>query len=181
MTKKRLKTISSIKNAYIDLLLQKDPLSISVKEICEKCHINRSTFYEYYPYIDQLTKDVIYDQIDNTSLDNNTLYDDYYNDNITGPEHVAKYMQIIANNKVFMRLIRSNDGNRFKAEITNAQCQYEIKRYKIVDPQKQIQVVYRNSGVLTIVFKWIEKQNESDLKEISAMLYHEIHKTEMFN
>ena len=180
MTRKRLATQSKIKQAYIKLLKTHDPLNISIKEICLECNINRSTFYEYYSYIDLLIKDVIYDQIDQTSNDNNAIYDAYYFNNTTGPENVAKYMQNIANNNVLMNLIKSSEGNKFKAEITNAQCNYEINRYKIKDPQKITQVIYRNSGVLTIVFNWIEKQTEMDLKEISTMLYNEIRKTEQY-
>lgn len=180
MTRKRLATRNKIMESYIKLLSNHDPLDISVKEICDECKINRSTFYDYYSYIDLLIKDVIYDQINQTSIDNDAIYDAYYIDNNTGPEHVAKYMMNIANNKVLMCLIKSSDGNRFKAEITSAQCNYEINRYQITDPQRITQVIYRNSGVLTIVFNWIEKQYEMNLKEVAAMLYNEIKKTEQY-
>ena len=37
-----------IKEAFIDLLEAKDIKKITVSEICEKCDINRATFYRYY-------------------------------------------------------------------------------------------------------------------------------------
>lgn len=178
MNNKRERTKTKIKNCYISLLMTKSPLDINVSEICKKCQINRSTFYEYYSYIDSLIEDIIYDQIDAISKVNDVLYDSYYIENTTGPDYVAKYMKNIAGNEVLMRFIKSNESNRFKAAITNAQSEYEIKRYNITDPTKRIKVMYRNSGVLAIVFGWIEKKSNCDTEEIATILYNEIRKSE---
>jgi len=178
MKPKRERTKQKIKDHYIELLMVKSPSEITVSEICKKCRINRSTFYEYYSYIDLLIDDVVGDQIDAISIVNDVLYDEYYIENTTGPDHVARYMENVAGNKVLMRLITCDEANRFKAIITRKQCEYEVNRYNITDLDKRIQVVYRNSGVLSVVYRWIELKNESDLMEIATRLYNEIRKTE---
>lgn len=41
-------TRQTIQQVFIDLLKQKPLGKITVKEICEKAQINRSTFYKHY-------------------------------------------------------------------------------------------------------------------------------------
>lgn len=177
MSKKKDKTRANIKNAYITLLKGNGPLNITVSDICRVCKINRSTFYEYYSYIDLLVEDVIYDQIDLISKENNALYDEYYLKNITSPEKVTQYIQNLISSEVLMRFIKSSDANGFKAAISIAQTKYEINRYNIVDLDKKIQTTYRNSGILAIVFQWIEKKIPCTIEELSSHLANEIIKT----
>jgi len=179
MKLKRERTIEKIKKCYINLLLLKGPTDITVSEICKKSRINRSTFYKYYSYIDLLIEDIIRDQINEISKVNDVLYDQFYIENTTGPKHVAAYMQNIAGNAVLMRFIKSSDSHLFKTLITKTQCEYEINRYQIKDNARTIRIIYRNSGVLSVVYGWIAKQDETDLMEIATRLYEEIRKTEV--
>ncbi|MBB5182624.1 TetR/AcrR family transcriptional regulator [Catenisphaera adipataccumulans] len=48
------KTIESIKEAFHDLILEKDYEKITVKELCERARINKKTFYTYYETLDDL-------------------------------------------------------------------------------------------------------------------------------
>lgn len=48
------KTIESIKEAFHDLILEKDYEKITVKELCERARINKKTFYTYYETLDAL-------------------------------------------------------------------------------------------------------------------------------
>jgi AcrR family transcriptional regulator len=48
------KTIESIKDAFHDLILEKDYEKIAVKELCERARINKKTFYTYYETLDAL-------------------------------------------------------------------------------------------------------------------------------
>ena len=174
MSAKREKTKAKIKKCTIELLSNKSPFDITVSEICKLCDINRSTFYEYYSYIDLLIEDIVYDQIFEISKVNNILYDAYHIDNTLGSENIEKYIQNLIANKVLMRLIKSNEGNRYKAIITKAQSEYEINRYNITDINKKVQIIFRSSGFLTIVFRWIDKSIDISLKELSLFLYNTV-------
>ena len=176
--RKRNKTKSKIRKAYGELLLEKGPLGMTILDICKKSDINRSTFYEYYSSIDMLINDVIHEQVNAISKVNRSLYDKFYIDNMSGPGSVKKYMENIASNEILISLIKSKESRRFKAEIMHAQCEYEIKKYRIYDFEKQLQVIYRNSGVLIIIFRWIEKERGYDINTVADLLYEQIRKTE---
>ncbi|MCQ2087554.1 MAG: hypothetical protein MJZ37_05755 [Bacilli bacterium] len=175
---KRNKTKSKIKRAYCDLLLENTPLEITISEICKKSEINRSTFYEYYSCLDELIEQVIKDQVVAISKVNKSIYDRFYIENFTGPETVKKYMENFANNAVLIKLINSKESHRFKSLIIHLQCEYEIQKYHINDFEKRLQVIYRNSGILVILFRWIEKVKGYDTDTVSKLVYKQIVKTE---
>ncbi len=178
MSTKTEKTKANIRNTYVKLLDTHGPTDISVTDICNMANINRSTFYEYYPYIDKLIEDVIYEQINSISDVNDVLYDAYYLEHETTPENVREYIENFVNNAVFSKLLRSNEANLFKASIVNAQCEYEINRYGIADEESKMKINYRASGVLATIFIWLEKGYDFSLGDLADYLYEEIRKSE---
>lgn len=61
MDKRIIKSKESIEIAFIELRTKKELRKITVKELCEKANINKSTFYAHYEDIFQLS-----DQIEST-------------------------------------------------------------------------------------------------------------------
>lgn len=60
-------TKSLLKDSLLTLLQEKNINHISVREICDKAGINRSTFYKYYGSPYDLLKEIEYEFINNTS------------------------------------------------------------------------------------------------------------------
>lgn len=62
------KSKESIRNAFIELRIKKELRKITVKELCEKANINKSTFYSHYEDIfdlsDQIESNVVKQIID---------------------------------------------------------------------------------------------------------------------
>ena len=48
------KTVTSIRKAFEELLLEMPYDKISVKAVCERALVNKSTFYRYYPTLEDL-------------------------------------------------------------------------------------------------------------------------------
>lgn len=178
MRTKKARTKKHIKDTYIKLLDNHEPLDVSVSELCEAADINRSTFYEYYSYIEMMIDEIIYDQIDSLSGVNNVVYDEYYYTNTLTEENVKNYIKSFADNKVLIKLIKSNQSSRFKAEIIKKQVEYEINRFSIKDNKQLLHVIFRSSGVLSIVFRWMENKKHYDLDDVASELFLEIKKVE---
>lgn len=51
-------TQTVLQDAVIELLAQKPVMKISVKELCERADINRSTFYAHYSGVEELLTDI---------------------------------------------------------------------------------------------------------------------------
>lgn len=65
---KYFNTALKMDKAFLELLSQKDFVFITVKEICEKAGVNRSTFYLHYETVADLlseSADYIYEQFMN--------------------------------------------------------------------------------------------------------------------
>lgn len=56
-------TRAAMRDALMDLLAERPLARISVKELCERADVNRSTFYAHYENIDELLRDVEDDTI----------------------------------------------------------------------------------------------------------------------
>src|SRR5574344_1177042 len=82
MDKRIEKTKQKIKSKYIELMLQKEPNTIQVKELCKQANINRSTFYERYGYIDKLIDEIIEEEVTKISLNNYDIESNYQNSKI---------------------------------------------------------------------------------------------------
>ena len=57
MDKRRENTISKIKQTYINMVVNKE--AINVRALVRKANINKSTFYRYYTYIEELEDELI--------------------------------------------------------------------------------------------------------------------------
>ena len=53
-----IRSKESIKNSFIELRTKKELRKITVKELCEKANINKSTFYAYYDDIFDLSEQI---------------------------------------------------------------------------------------------------------------------------
>ena len=53
------KTISAIRNTFADMLLEMPYEKISVAELCKRALINKTTFYRYYPTMDDLLEELL--------------------------------------------------------------------------------------------------------------------------
>lgn len=57
MDKRRENTINKIKQTYINMVVNKE--AINVRALVRKANINKSTFYRYYTYIEELEDELI--------------------------------------------------------------------------------------------------------------------------
>lgn len=56
---KYLNTAQAMDEALMSLLAEKDFESITITELCEKAHVNRSTFYLHYDSMAELLEETI--------------------------------------------------------------------------------------------------------------------------
>ncbi|MBQ4061230.1 MAG: TetR/AcrR family transcriptional regulator [Christensenellaceae bacterium] len=59
MDKRIINTKASLKKGLFELLSIKPVAKITVKELCEQAHVNRSTFYAYYKSPEELLNEVV--------------------------------------------------------------------------------------------------------------------------
>lgn len=180
---KYFNTALCMDEALIALLEVKDLEYITVKEICQKAGVNRSTFYLHYEtiadlvneamgsvdarfmsYFAQDTKD-IWDKINGDELKDLVL--------ITG-DYLKPYLQFINDNKKVYRAAFRNPNNM------QANARYEnLKRYILEPILKKFRVpsafwkyyiAYYIEGIIAIIKEWLNNDCSDSAETIAAII-----------
>lgn len=182
---KYFNTALLMNQALIKLLEEKELAYISIKEICEKAGVNRSTFYLHYETIGDLlqeTTDYIHNQflasfkekpeqfvmqINHAPLSNLVLIRDAY---------LRPYLQFVQENKsIFKATLNNPTSLGVKKQYCN------IKKY-IIEPimnrfqiPKEIQrysMAYYLNGIWAIIEEWINRDCAESIEQIELIIRH---------
>ena len=189
--------------ALISLLKEKDLEYITVKEICEKAGVNRSTFYLHYDTIADLVNEAIEtvnqrfmsyfadtkriaEELDHIDLSNLVL--------ITR-DYLEPYLRFVSENKDLYRAAFRNP----KEMQANVRYKYIkkyiikpiLKRFGVPDAYWRYYIAYYIDGTVAIIKEWLETECRDSVEMIAAVveecvrpvdgtqgrMYRDIHKT----
>jgi AcrR family transcriptional regulator len=165
---KYFNTALLMNQALIELLNKKDYEFISIKEICKKAGVNRSTFYLHYDNVDDLLCESVENinknflsyfagkNLDATKIKNN-LKDDLI---LVTPEYLLPYLNYIKENKVvyqvsakYPHLMQSIK----KYNLLQDNILYPIySRFYIQENMRKYFSAYYINGVYAIINEWIK-------------------------
>ncbi len=169
--------------ALIDLLGKKDLQYISVKEICEKAGVNRSTFYLHYETIADLLGETIehiqaefqksfsvdakefIESIDKAPLDELVLINDRY---------LLPYLNYVKEHKHIYKAVLNNPiSMQSEAKLTALYkhiLQPIFSRFEIPEKEQRFWLAYHVDGVMAIVFEWLKDDCSESVDEISRII-----------
>ena len=162
-------TASLMDEALLALLQKKDYESITVKEVCEKAGVNRSTFYLHYENMDDLLKES-YELICNRFFEQCKPFDvtrEQAERNaksegfLITPEYLEPYLNFVRQNKKVMSLIMKNAA-LFGADKTFEKMYGDIFRpildkFGIPKQNQEYVFAYYMNGVLAIIETWVKE------------------------
>lgn len=169
--------------ALIELLNKKDIEFITVKEICQKAGVNRSTFYLHYESIDDLVDECI----DNINKNFVTYFDKKtceFMDKIRNcsneelilitPEYLTPYLTFIKENKTIYQVAVKHN------HIMNSYGTFNVLNKKIFKPifskfgidekTEQYMIIYYLNGITAIINEWIKNDCKDDIKYIEKII-----------
>lgn len=169
--------------ALIELLGQKDLQYISVKEICGKAGVNRSTFYLHYETIGDLLRETIehindefqksfavdakqfIGAIDQAPLNELVLVNDRY---------LLPYLNYVKSHKLIYRAALNNpDGMQSELMLNGlykAVLQPIFSRFGIPEAEQKYWLAYHIHGIMAIVFEWIKNDCKESADDISRVI-----------
>lgn len=165
--------------ALLILLETKEYEFITIKEICEKAGVNRSTFYLHYGSLDDLLEETL-DMINkkfHLTFDNKVLDIDKMNENelyfITN-EYLIPYLTFIKENSKIYKLIHDKPFI-FRKQITFESLYKELfskilDKYNVFKEEQEYIFVYFSMGLVSIIQKWIEKDCIDDIEMIANIM-----------
>lgn len=169
--------------AFILLLEEKDYEYITVKEVCDKAGVNRSTFYLHYESMVDLLEESIqfvlknfylHMQSTNGILDDsirNLSLDDLY---LIKPKYLIPYLQYIQENKRIFRILLQNI-RVFKWDKTYDFMFQEIfspilDRYEQPENVKPYLVFFYIKGLMAIITLWLQNDCKESVEEIAEII-----------
>ena len=160
--------------AFLDILETKDFEYITVKEICTKASVNRSTFYLHYETMNDLlgesaeyisnTMSGYFDQEahiqDVSTMDKNDLY-------FINAEHLIPWLTSIKENRRLFRVALKNGHtigmDRYTDVLKKDILEPVMQRHGIAKEDTEYVIAYYLEGILAMVNMWVKHDCQKDI------------------
>lgn len=169
--------------ALIELLNKKEYEFITIKEICAKAGVNRSTFYLHY----ETKEDLLEECLENTNKNFLTYFDNANNDFVdkitTCPkedlilithDYLSPYLKFIKENKIIHQVavkhkVIMNSDKKF-----NLMNKYIFKpilnRFGVDEKSSKYIILYYLNGVNAIINEWILNDCKDEIEFIEKII-----------
>lgn len=178
---KYFNTARLMDEALLILLEKKDIEYITIKEICNKAGVNRSTFYLHYENIYDLLAETI-EMLNKDfmqSFDNNTIVSKIKDANLSDlilitPEYLRPYLLFVKENKRAFQLINKKP-DLFNVDKTFQKMYREVfepilNKFDIPKNKKIYIFEFFTNGVVSVIMKWVKLNCVDDIEEIIDIL-----------
>jgi len=180
---KYFSTAAKMDEAFLELIEKKDFAYITVKEVCEKAGVNRSTFYLHYEtvsdllaesaqyIIDQFVASMPHDTVDFLEKIPNCPLEELY---LITPEYLTPYLTYIKEHRRIFKatveqasVLRMNDAYQ---KLTRHVLNPILNRFQVpLDDQKYI-MQYHISGLLAIINEWLKSDCADSIEHIVSVI-----------
>ena len=169
MSDRRTKMSKKILHETLVELLSEMPLSrVTIKELCGRADLNRSTFYAHYQTIDDLY----------TEIENDFLMRMVYQDNLGKPQvminkltGLAEYIR--ANQNTFFALMNNGSFNTRCAErAKRIMAENNYSGRKTAESVSDLLTSYSVVGANALLSEWLRKQQDIPAEKIAVLLYN---------
>ena len=175
----RLNNISTIE----EILNKKDFEFITVKEICEKAGVNRSTFYLHYETLNDLLVECL--------VNTNKKFITYFNKEtksfveklknasieeliLITPEYLTPYLTYNKENKIIHQVAvkHSNIMNSYKMfnSLNNTIFKPIFLRFGIDEKTEHYMIAYYLNGITAIINEWIKNGCKDEIEYIEKII-----------
>lgn len=169
--------------ALISLLEKKDFEYITIKEICQKAGVNRSTFYLHYESLADLAEEAMdvvdkrfksyFTQNENDfegKLENFELKDLVF----INRQYLKPYLQFISDNKKVYRAAFRNpyatqSHKRYKYFKNNI-IKPILKRFEVPEEYHKYYIDYYIEGIMAIIREWIDNDCSDSVESIIVII-----------
>lgn len=188
MTKSESKYFNTAKKmdeAFLQLLEKKDFSYITVKEICEKARVNRSTFYLHYETLEDLLSESVeymneqflehmkYSSVNFMEQIKECSADELY---LIEPKYLLPYLEYIQKNKrlfftAIMRAktLRLDDSydKLFRHVFTPI-----LERYKVPVENRRYIITFYIQGIMAVITEWLKNDCKDSIEHIMTVIRH---------
>ncbi|MFR0540250.1 TetR/AcrR family transcriptional regulator [Lactobacillus delbrueckii] len=161
--------------AFLRLLEKEDPDQITVKEICEKAGVNRTTFYRHYGNVNDLLEETIC-LINKRFTDSLTAVDDAGLDTevLTKEKYLRPYLTLVKEHKKAYRVIRKK-GSLFNTrgafdELYRTLFSPALTHFGVSEKEKKYVLAFYTQGTMAVIGEWVDGDCEDDMDMIIDLI-----------
>lgn len=160
------------KNALMDLLKEKGSINkVSVRELCDRAELNRSTFYAHYQEPNDLLIEIETELLDATEEHLKKIGAE---NKIGAHKYILSFLQYIRqNDKPFRALLIDSTDPEFRSRFMQQSIIQFVENLRIVLPKELEQYIfsYILNGSTGIIIQWIRSDYAADENEIVNLLF----------
>ncbi len=160
------------KNALMDLLKEKGSINkVSVRELCDRAELNRSTFYAHYQEPNDLLMEIETELLDATEEHLKKIGAE---NEIGAHKYILSFLQYIRqNDKPFRALLIDSTDPEFRSRFMQQTIIQFVENLRIVLPKELEQYIfsYILNGSTGIIIQWIRSDYAADENEIVNLLF----------
>lgn len=176
-------TAARMDEAFLELIEKKDFAYITVKEICEKAGVNRSTFYLHYETLDDLLAESVQHIIDEfiafmphdtadflEKLQNRRLEELY----LITPEYLVPYLAYIKEHRrIFQAAIAQ--ASLLQMEDTYQKLNHYVltpilNRYQVPANVQKYMMQFYIQGLMAIISQWLKDDCKDSIEHIVSII-----------
>ncbi len=180
---KYFNTARIMDESLLSLLSYKEYEYLTIKEICHKAGVNRSTFYLHYDNINDLLEETIeyisnkfYDSFNNESLDINKikLSNNKEEGLLLTDKYLIPYLEFVKENKIIFKL-NFKYPNLFKSDsylkyLYKTYFKELMDYYKVEEKIQPYVISYYLKGITSIIEIWINNDCKEEINEIIKII-----------
>lgn len=175
-------TASLMNDALLILLEKKEYDYITIKDICEKAGVNRSTFYLHYQNIDDLLVETIenaekkllakYDNYQSFKIDKNTKKEDLF---MFTKEYVLPYLDFLKENKRIY-ILANKKKNLLRVDQTTSKLYTNflskvLEKFEVPENERKYIISFFMSGIHAIINTWLKNDCKDSEEFIADLIY----------
>ena len=180
---KYFNTAARMDEAFLELLSRKSFAYISVKEICEKAGVNRSTFYLHYETINDLLNEsmqymssqfLTYFKASTRSMISRLRDCPLDELNLITPEYLTPYLNYIRDHKRLFQTAVENASFLRLDETYDKMFRYVflpiLERYQIPEPDRPYTMAFYVHGLMAIISEWLHDDCADSIDHVIAVM-----------
>ena len=176
-------TAARMDEAFLELIEKKDFAYITVKEICEKAGVNRSTFYLHYETVGDLLEESVqhiidrfvefmpYDTADFLKKLNECPLEELY---LITPEYLTPYLTYI---KEHRRIFRTSVEQAAALRMYDAYTDLNryiltpiLNRYKVPAEDQNYILQFYIQGIMAVINEWLKTDCADSIEHVISVI-----------
>ena len=169
--------------ALIYLLEKKDIEYITIKEICARAGVNRSTFYLHYESINDLVEETMnyinkkfenYFKEDSKNFIKKIKTSSLEELNLVEKKYLTPYLTFIKDNKKIFKASFNNPKGMNAFDKYNYLKDYILipilERFNIPEKERNYLVAFYINGIMAIIKEWLNKNCKDNIEDIEDVI-----------